>query len=541
MLSSHGNSTSGRSACSDSTFARVLSYLGIPLFLAMLQLLGYPAESDAQQEFEITIETTLGDTTETFWLQIPQAYDPGNACPLLLGWHQWGGNHWEMKNATEFDSIANARVWIAASHHGTSTTHWTNHATQSHVVDVIRWIQENYSIDEDRIYMVGASMGGAAGMVFSNNHLDPAGPMVAAAASISGIQDCERRFYEQGINNSMIEAFGGTPEQVPYEYHRNSAIYFADSTESMHFGARHLPLFLTFGLGSSDLVWRQHAEDLYEVLAGLADTVVLHESSYAGHGWVCAEEGIICDFLEGFALDSHPTSISIGADEEGHWYWADIHMREPEASFARIDGVADIGRSHLDFTMFHNVSSVRLNLGSIGFPLDQGFFACGWDIRDEQAAQLAFLGVPQCPAIVLCDGAHYDQWAYDPIEQILALDGDGDAHYAVLFDLASAPDGTARGLDPSSPVAAFPIEQALRIWPSSTQGLCYRLLSPGRLDWILIDPLGRRVAGAALGWREAGSGSIRLDRSLSSGVYLAAVRIDGPSPCRSICKITVVR
>ncbi|MDM7914167.1 MAG: prolyl oligopeptidase family serine peptidase, partial [Candidatus Eisenbacteria bacterium] len=346
------------------------------VLLALLALAPLPAR--AQERFVVTIPTTLGDTTETFWLQIPSGYDPATPRPLLLGWHQLGGDHEEMALATVFDSIADARGWIAASHQGPTPTHWNNQAAQSHVVDVLRWIAERYAVDGDRIYMVGASMGGAAGMVFSNNHLDPQGPMVAAAASISGIQDCERRFHEQGINYSMTEAFGGSPEEVPFTYHRNSAIVFADSTESMHWNARHLPLLLTFGRGTSDQVWREHAEDLYAALAGYADSVALRESSLEGHGWGCAEAGLICDFLEGFTLQRHPRRVSVQADEAGRWYWADIEPREKEA-FARFEGEARPEQRHVEFAMIRNVAAATLELAPLGFPLD-GTFSCRWSV-----------------------------------------------------------------------------------------------------------------------------------------------------------------
>ena len=65
-------------------------------------------------------------------------------------------------------------------------------------------------------------MGGASGAIYANNHLDPTKPMVAATASASGILDCERRAIEMDGNNSMIEWFGGSWEEVPFEYHRNN-------------------------------------------------------------------------------------------------------------------------------------------------------------------------------------------------------------------------------------------------------------------------------------------------------------------------------
>jgi poly(3-hydroxybutyrate) depolymerase len=505
----------------------------LPALVLFLLLIGFCA-AHAQSEYEITIETTLGDTTETFWLQIPAAYDPSNPCPLLIGWHQWGGNHWELKQATDFDEIANERGWIAACHHGISTTHWNNHSTQSHVVDVIAWIQENYCIDESRIYMIGSSMGGAAGMVFSNNHLDPAGPMVAAAASVSGIQDCERRFHEQGINNSMIAAFGGTPDEVPYEYHRNSAIYFADSTESMHFNARHLPLFLTFGHAESDQVWREHAEDLYAVMEGWADTVVIRESALYGHGWGCAEEELICDFLESFVLERYPTTISVNADEEGRWYWAELEMHEPLESFARIESTVDVVHAHLDLTMLRNVSAARLDLPSIGFPYDRGSFSCGWAIRDGAPAQLVFLGVSRCPLLVLRDGVSYGQWTYDAGEETLALDGEDEALYVVVFDAATAPAAPAVE-------AEFRGVPVVRVWASLGGVLHYDLRAAGRVSWALYDPRGRAVAAEVLGWRAAGRGRISFARRLPSGIYFARIWVIGCSASESTCRVTAVR
>ena len=487
--------------------------------------------SFAQQEFEITIQTTLGDTTETFWLQIPQDYQPGVPCPLLIGWHQWGGNHLEFKYQTDFDSIANVRGWIAASHFGTSATHWNNHPTQSHVVDVINWISQRLSVDSSRIYMVGSSMGGAAGMVFSNNHLDPEGPIVAAAASVSGIQDCERRYYEQGINNTMIASFGGTPEQVPYEYHRNSAIYFADSTRSMHFNALHLSLYLTFGCEWSDSVWRRHAEDLYEVMVQFADTVVLHESAVYGHGWSCCEEELICDFFQNFSLNRYPVHIAVNADEEGDWYWADITMRNPIEAFARFEGWVDTALSHIDFSMLRNVQSASLDLSTVGFSYDVNQFTCSWSILDGQSSQLTFEGVPQSPYSILKNSQPYIAWAYDPLEQTLTLDGEGSGLYTIIFESTSPP-----------PVSPAPYQGPIinaRLGPDAS--LTYEISASGTLSWELYDITGRKISRADLGWQDRGLGRILFNGELAAGVYFLYLQIDGTYKSQTTEKIIIVK
>jgi hypothetical protein len=495
----------------------------IPWFLAAA---GSPSPAAAQQEYVFTIPTTLGDTTETFWLQIPDGYKPSQPRPLLIGWHQLGGDFMEMRYASAFDSVANARGWIAASPDGSTRTHWTNHATQSHVVDMIHWISERYAVDENRIYMVGASMGGAAGMVFSNNHLDPAGPMVAAAVSISGIQDCDRRFHEQGYNKSMAGAFGGTPEEVPFTYHRNSAIYFADSSESMHMNARHLPLFLTFGRGQTDSIWRAHAQDLNAVMAGFADTVVLHESRNPGHGWGCAEEGLICDFLQGFSCDRRPRRISIDADEEGSWYWSTITMRVP-ASFARFEGAVDPAGRSLWLSMIENVQTATLDLTSMGFSPDGRMILCNWDVREPGTAELAFREILPRPAGIRKDGAPYDRWSYDDASRVVAIEGEGFGRYEILFDPADAPGSNASGGG-----------GGVRVWLAGRDAIRFRSGSSGGLRIALFDPSGRRLRETTPDARE---GEIRLLEGLPSGIYLLEARGPGRLDRPARIKIVAVR
>lgn len=463
----------------------------------------------AAQQLEITIPTSLGDTDETFWLQIPEGYDPAEPRPLLIGWHQLSANHDEMRLATVFDSVADARGWIAASHDGPIPAHWTNHAAQSHVVDVIRWIEAHYAVDPDRIYMVGSSMGGAAGMIFANNHLDPSGPMIAAAASISGIQDCERRFHEQGINYSMIAAFGGTPEEVPFEYHRNSAICFSDSTASMHVNARHLPLWLTFGQGETDQPWRTHAEDLFAVLDGYADSVVLRESAFSGHGWGCAEAGLICDFLAAFRVDRHPRRISVQADEDGAWYWARLVRRGLPGTFGRVEGEVDAADRRIDFAMLRNIAWAAVDPAPLGLAPDAGVFRARWAVLDSLPAELVIVDVSDPPALILRDGLPFAAWRHDPVRRTLTLTGEGTAEYTVFPQSAALPEGPPPPPPPGRQQAAA----RLTVWPNPFRGEVWfgpASVAPAPSRLLVFDLSGRLLAeiGAVAGDAGAVAGAV---------------------------------
>jgi len=274
------------------------------------------------------------DTIDVFSYQIPQGYDDGTAHPLLVAFHQWGGNE-NSTYSTTFDEEANARGWIFMSPYGGSGNNYNHQGAQEMVRKEILWLVDHYAVDLDRIYMVGGSMGGAAGMIYANNHLNPDQPMVAAAASGSGILDCEQRASEMDGNNSMIEWFGGNWDEVPFEYHRNSAIYFADSTQSMHYNLQYTPIYLDFGVSETH---RIHAEEMYETLLGYNENMWIDTDPTGSHGFSVMDEQHVCDWLSEFTLLSDPPSVHLNLDEPGRGYFFEAINQINITDFISIDG-----------------------------------------------------------------------------------------------------------------------------------------------------------------------------------------------------------
>lgn len=273
-----------------------------------------------------------GDTIDVFSYQIPDGYSSESNAPLLIAFHQWGGNE-NSTYYTEFDEEANTRGWLFMSPFGGAANNYNHQGAQAMVEGEILWMMENVSIDSDRIYLVGGSMGGAAGAIYANNHLDPTLPMVAATASGSGILDCERRFWEMDGNNSMIEWFGGTPEEVPFEYHRNSAVFFEDSTQSMHYNLQYTPLYLDFGATEAH---RYHAEDLYNLLLEYNENMWIDTIPSGGHGYSVMDENHTCDWLSQFTLVDDPDYISVNMDDPARAYWTEAVGYNIRDEFIRI-------------------------------------------------------------------------------------------------------------------------------------------------------------------------------------------------------------
>tara|TARA_B100000029_G_scaffold468638_1_gene505782 strand:- start:78 stop:1496 length:1419 start_codon:yes stop_codon:yes gene_type:complete len=271
------------------------------------------------------------DTIDVFSYQIPEFYDENDPHPLIVTFHQWGGNE-NSNYYTQFDEEANNRNWIFLSPYGGSSNNYNHQGMQAMVESEIIWMMENFNIDKNKIYMVGGSMGGASGAIYANNHLDPTKPMVAATASASGILDCERRAIEMDGNNSMIEWFGGEWYEVPFEYHRNSAVYFADSTQSMHYNLKHTPLYLDFGVTEPH---REHAEDLYGLLDEYNENMWIDTEPTGSHGYSVFDENHVCDWLDQFDLIDNPEIINVNLDEPSRAYWIEVRGQFNNVEFIR--------------------------------------------------------------------------------------------------------------------------------------------------------------------------------------------------------------
>tara|TARA_Y100001970_G_scaffold232605_1_gene289622 strand:+ start:298 stop:1671 length:1374 start_codon:yes stop_codon:yes gene_type:complete len=273
------------------------------------------------------------DTLDVFSYQIPSGYLESLEHPILVAFHQWGGNQ-NSTYSTSFDEEANLRNWFFLSPYGGSANNYNHQEAQRYTELAILFLIENYSIDQNRIYMVGGSMGGASGAIYANNHLNPTKPMVAATASASGILDCERRYYEMDGNNSMTEWFGGSPIEVPFEYHRNSAVYFTDLSQSMHYNLQYTPLYLDFG---STEPHRYHAEDLYNLLQGYNQNMWIDVNPSPGHGYSVIDEFHTCNWLANYTLEKNPDSIRVNLDEPSRAYWLEANNQINNNDFISID------------------------------------------------------------------------------------------------------------------------------------------------------------------------------------------------------------
>ena len=463
----------------------------VPLFSAVFVALALAAGmACGQTEVDTFAITSLGDTAR-FWAQIPVGYDPQHPPAILIWWHQLGGTRYEMRDYSEFDDRAQQRGWIAASHFGPNDRHWNTAIAQEHCRTMLDWIAARYPFSRDSIYMIGGSMGGAAGQVWHNNHCGPEDYFIAATAGGSQILDCQLR-QEQYLasgdtNRSMRAAFGGLPaerDSVAFQYHRASAIFFADTTESMHFNSLNLPVWNTWGATAAESTAYGFPAAVWDSLrrAGGADTTLTHGSDIGAHGLGVMPADSICNWLSGFSANRYPDDISINADEDDSYYWTTAWLMNSDTVFGRYGARKDSGQRLLEITLLRNIADLDVDF-AFPWPLFDSL-NCVVRVGDEEppTVGLTLAWIPPPSNLVIRSGEP-PSWNY--LSGVLSLMLHGGAEFTILF-------GT--GTDPEPP-ASLPAELRLtRAYPIPFNSVVtFEIESPAALreEIVLFDVLGR--------------------------------------------------
>lgn len=497
--------------------------------LLLLGLLTLPAA--AQMEIDSSVVLSAGDTAR-FWIQIPATYNPATPPAILVGWHQLGGSRWELRS-TSFTDEAELRGWISASHDGPNDRHWNTRSAQQHCQAMLDWIFARYPFSRDSIYMVGGSMGGAAGQVWHNNNCGRDDYLIAATAGGSQILDCQLR-QEQYLasgdtNRSMRAAFGGLPaerDSAAFEYHRYSAIHFADTSQSMHFNSLNLPVWNSWG--NSDFEW-----DAYGFPAQLwtwrrqdrrRNTPTLtFPAADPGHGFGIMPAGSICDWLSQFTANRDPDELSINADESDQYYWTDVTLARDDSTFGRYGVHKNPAARRLDMTLAANIESIRLTL--LAPWLRQDSLHCRWTNLDSTIPRAVAVlePVPEPRSVIIHDGETV-VWNY--ADSALIFEFQNTVDLTIVFPPSNAPDRAI-----PAPVQL----QIASVYPNPFNGqLTVEIISRRSVRTALLvhDVLGRLVRSTPL-QLQPGNTRIALDAAgLAAGAYFVSLPESPSAPLR---------
>ncbi len=510
------------------------------LLLVLIMGLWAPG-SPAQTVIDTFAVTAYGDTAQ-FQLRIPVNYSPQNPPAIMAWWHGYGGSKVELGN-TAFAAELATRGWIGACHSGPNSSHYNSRLGQEHCRAMLDFVRDNYPFSMDSIYMCGSSMGGASAQIWHNNNCGIHDYLLAGAAGGSPILDTQYR-QEQYLalgqtNNAMIREFGGLPADcaaVAFQYHRHSAIFAADTSQSNHFNALNLPVYDTWGADSTEGANYGHIALILDSLrrAAGADTTLTFPSELAGHGYPIMHADSTCNWLSNFAANRYPDTLSINADESDEYYWTQVTLADTHHVWGRYGAVKDAHRHGLDIQLVRNIAQIAVEFA---FPWEdfdslEGDWA-NLDTANVRDAEVLLCGVPEVLSVTAGDTIVVPfTWNHDTLRVTIAV----VQHYKVVFGIDSTDTSSTRG-----PVAAVPlITRLTAAYPNPFNAqisLDIESRGAGRQEIRLYDIMGRVAKSLSVGLRP-GLQRVTVNASeLASGVYFVTL----PGAAQTPVKIMLLR
>lgn len=129
--------------------------------------------------------SAIDNTVQPYRLFVPAKYDARQKWPLIVALHGMGGDENSFFNGYARGAIkaeAEQRGYLIVCPKGRGSASMYMGAAERDVIDVLKEMRREYNIDENRIYLMGHSMGGYGTWSVAVNHPD----LFAALAPISG-------------------------------------------------------------------------------------------------------------------------------------------------------------------------------------------------------------------------------------------------------------------------------------------------------------------------------------------------------------------
>lgn len=367
---------------------------------------------------------------------------PTLPAPLLVHFHAGNVSAYDLVFFTEFLAEADARNWYVVAPfqlvaQPPTTNSYSSIPSQYHVEAVIEWALGTYTIDRDRIYGYGFSMGGGNALNYAARHLDRARGTFAALVNHTGTLSLPDEYANALSPNAVrpvLEGhFGGIPSARRFEYLRSSVLEL-DATSQVAWGGyhaivnlAHAPMqswFATLDPQAHLVAQARRLDELLALVPGAQHTLVPVVSS--AHRWDTLDETIICDWFAAHSL-TFPIGGELLVDKSGRYLAFDLTVAATDR-FTHL--FHDARPTRFSLTETSNLVELVVHAPDVGLvPLSVPFEVLV-DTADGAPDRVVITGFDRAPGTVERDGvATATWWSYDgPTQTLVIEDPDGETH-----------------------------------------------------------------------------------------------------------------
>lgn len=244
-----------------------------------------PAADENGGAIEDVAFTAKCDGTEQKYVEVlPPDFGKGNPADVLIALHGHGSDRWqfvrdERAECRAVREVARRRGMILVSPDYRAKTSWMGPDAEADLVQIVGELKQRHSVR--RVFLCGASMGGASCLTFAALHPK----LIAGVASMNGTAN--HLEYER-FQDAIRASFGGSKSEIPEEYRKRSA----------EFRAERFTMPVAFAVGGKDAsVPPESVLRLAEKLKAADRTVLSIHRENGGHSTSFEDATAILEFV----------------------------------------------------------------------------------------------------------------------------------------------------------------------------------------------------------------------------------------------------
>ena len=238
---------------------------------------------------DVIFKASVDGTDQRYVESLPDEFEAKKKHHLIIGLHGHGADRWQFSKDSRaecaaFRAIAAKYDMIAVTPDYRATTSWMGPKAEADLLQIITGIKARHEIE--KVFLLGASMGGTSALTFAVLHPDMVDGVVAMNAHGNHLE------YEN-FQEAIQESFGGTKNVIPLEYKKRSAEYWPERLT--------MPVAITVG-GKDTSVPPHSARRLASILKKLNPHALMIDRPDQGHSTDEADATTAMEFVVTTAL-----------------------------------------------------------------------------------------------------------------------------------------------------------------------------------------------------------------------------------------------